>query len=175
LQIASLSHSVQPTGAVHILTKVDCNFSTIPTIVNVLLSKTLCSNNRLRFSINRFSQSDFTLTWDARPGRGLLAKDSISAADLYWLEPETQNPIHVLSVVGALHPAWPTLGNDSLCLRLTSEDLDRTKLPSGETLKWRSPQKYLARLSFYSAKIPADDLAVPGSSGLLAARNFSCE
>jgi len=102
---------------------------------------------------------------------------ALSTTDLYWLYSDTEPPIRVASTIGQLHLLWPSTASRALNLVVSSQDLDGTTLPNGRTLDWTEEHSFLARLSFFPIKLSADAPAAsePRSSGLAAARNFSCE
>jgi len=178
LQIPPLLQSLVFKDAKHATNRFECNFSALLIQYPTPAAKSHSSNPDLVFTVSRISPTSFVLKWEApRLGLSTIATSAISAAELYWLGSGTEHPIRVASTVGPLHPSWPSATGRELNLIFKTKDLDGTILPSGETLDWTIEQSFLARLSFYPVTFVTEQSApaVPTSSGLHAARNFSCE
>ncbi|GAA5825851.1 hypothetical protein JCM5353_002460 [Sporobolomyces roseus] len=180
--IASLTHSVEPTNVFHIHTRLRCNLSTLainrvgdkagikPKLTRHSLSPPPAG---LGFSIRRQFELDFRFQWDAESDAGPIARDALSAADLYWLDPTTDNPTYITSTFGQVHSTWPNIAATSLGINITAKQLQEATRLSDGAYDWMTPQLYLARLSFYPVRLPSAAPILPKFDNLVAVRNLS--
>lgn len=104
-QTVSLIQSSELTEVLHISIRLYCNLFTIPVDTTGVFPNVERADPGLEFTITRPAPAYFFLDWNATGNTILVNKPSISAADLYWLEPETERPIHISSASGSTHPS----------------------------------------------------------------------
>ncbi|GAA5954728.1 hypothetical protein JCM3765_003870 [Sporobolomyces pararoseus] len=132
-------------------TELHLNFEEIPIDREIPLETSRCPYSKLSVSILRESEDSFRIIWNSIDPTSVEIRRRRSAAELYWIDPVTEEGFWVASAIGSHKDCWPTSDLPALSLSFSSFDLEAV---NHEDADWMKKQNYFARLYFFSDRLP---------------------
>lgn len=131
-------------------TQLNLNLDTLQIVDTVVLTTSRGSDSNLSVAIQRCSDVKFRITWTALDHQAPM-RHARAAADLYWVDPATNERVFITSTVGTHHDTWPTPDTRTLGVYFTTSDLEGIGRPEFD---WKMHHEYFARFSFWSDRLP---------------------